>query len=343
MKAIVQDSYGSTDRLRLDEVPEPVAGPGEVLVRVGAAGVDRGTWHLMTGRPLVARLALGLRAPKDRTPGRDVAGVVEALGEGVTGYAVGDAVYGTARGSFAELAVVPLTRLARRPANLTVEEAAAVPVSALAAFQALKAGGVQAGDRVLVIGASGGVGSFAVQLAVDLGARVTGVCGPATADLVRSLGAERVVDHTTTPLETLDEQFDVVLDIAGHRSVRVLRGLLTERGRLVIVGSENEGRWLGGLQRAMGAALLSPFVKQRLVMFMASEDGADLAALTEAIERGGVRPALERTFPLEEAAAAIDHVSSGQARGKVVVTVGPRPESGAQAAAGAAASAPNSR
>jgi NADPH:quinone reductase-like Zn-dependent oxidoreductase len=341
MRAIVQDHYGSTDQLRLDEVPDPLAGPGEVLVQVGAAGVDRGTWHVMAGRPLAARLALGLRAPKDRTPGHDLAGTVVALGEGVTEYAVGDAVYGTARGSFAELAVVPLTRLARRPTNLSVEEAAAVPVSALTAFQAVRAGGVKTGDRVLVIGASGGVGSYAVQLAVDLGAHVTGVCGPAKTDLVRSLGAERVVDHTTTPLETLGERFDVVLDIAGHRRVRLLRGLVTERGSLVIVGSENEGRWLGGLQRGMGAALLSPFVKQRLVMLMASEDGADLAELTTIIERGGVRPALERTFPLEDAAAAIDHVSGGHARGKVVVTVAPRPEPGAQAVAGAAVPAPD--
>lgn len=290
-------------------------------MRVGAAGVDRGTWHVMTGRPLAARLALGLRAPKVRTPGRDVAGTVEALGEGVTGFAVGDAVYGTARGSFAELAVVPTTRLAHHPANLTVQEAAAVPVSALTAYQALRAGGVKTGDRVLVIGASGGVGSYAVQLAVDLGARVTGVCGPAKADLVRSLGAERVVDHTTTPLDTLDEHFDVVLDIAGHRPVRLLRRLLTERGCLVVVGSETDGRWLGGLQRAMGAALLSPFVKHKLVMLMSSENGTDLAAVTTVIERGTVRPAVERTFALEQAAAAIDHVAGGHARGKVVVTL----------------------
>jgi NADPH:quinone reductase-like Zn-dependent oxidoreductase len=290
-----------------------------VLVRVGAAGVDRGTWHAMTGRPLAARLALGLRSPKDRIPGRDVAGTVVAVGQGVTAHSVGDAVYGTARGSFAELAVVPLSRLARRPGNLTVEEAAAVPVSGLTALQAVRAGRIAHGDRVLVIGASGGVGSYAVQLTVDLGAEVTGVCGPAKADLVRSLGAERVVDHTRTPLDTLTERFDVVIDIAGHRPVRLLRRLLTERGCLVVVGSENTGRWLGGLQRSIGAALLSPFVRQRLVMLVASEDGADLAALTEVIERGGVRPALERTFSLDEAAAAVDHVSGGHARGKVVV------------------------
>lgn len=319
MRAVVQDRYGDSSELTVDDVPAPTAGPGEVLVRVGAAGVDRGTWHAMTGRPLAARLALGLRAPKDRVPGRDVAGTVTALGQGVTSYSIGDAVYGTARGSFAELAVVPLARLARRPGNLTVEEAAAVPVSAITALQAVRAARVGQGDRVLVIGASGGVGSYAVQLAVDLGAQVTGVCGPAKADLVRSLGAERVVDHTTTPLDTLPERFDVVLDIAGHRPVRLLRRLLTERGCLVVVGSENRGRWLGGLQRSIGAALLSPFVRQRLVMLVASEDGADLAALTEVIERGGVRPALERTFTLDEAAAAVDHVSGGHARGKVVV------------------------
>jgi NADPH:quinone reductase-like Zn-dependent oxidoreductase len=198
MMAIVQDRYGSTDRLRLADVPDPVPGPGEVLVRVGAAGVDRGTWHVMAGRPLAARLALGLRGPRDRTPGRDVSGTVVALGDGVTRHAVGDAVYGTARGSFAELAVVPLTRLAPRPRTLGDVEAAAVPVSALTALQALRAARVTRGDRVLVIGASGGVGSYAVQLAVDLGAHVTGVCGPTKADLVRGLGAERVVDHTST-------------------------------------------------------------------------------------------------------------------------------------------------
>ena len=321
MRAIVQDRYGGTEQLRLEDVPAPVPGPDEVLVRVGAAGVDRGTWHVMAGMPLVARLGLGLRRPRARIPGRDVAGTVEAVGEGVTGYAPGDAVYGTAAGSFAELAVVPVKRLARRPSTLSVEEAAAVPVSALTALQALRAARVGPDSRVLVIGASGGVGSYAVQLAVDLGAAVTGVCGPAKADLVRSLGAQRVVDHTTTRLEDLGEHFDAVLDIGGHRPLRVLRRLLAERGVLVVVGSEGGGRWLGGLERSIGAALLSPFVGQRLVMLVASENGADLAALTAVVERGGMRPALERTFPLERAAEAIDHVAGGRARGKVVVTM----------------------
>lgn len=319
MKAIVQDHYGTSEQLVLTELPDPVPGPGEVLVRVAAAGVDRGTWHTMTGLPLVARLGLGLRRPKDRIPGRDVSGTVVALGDGVTTHAVGDAVYGTARGSFAELAVLPVTRMARCPSTITLEEAAAVPVSGLTALQALRAGKVGSGDRVLVIGASGGVGSFAVQLAVDLGAEVTGVCGPAKADLVRSLGAQRVIDHTTTPLEGLGERYDAVIDIGGHRSLKVLRGLLTERGALVVVGSEGGGRWLGGLERSIGAALLSPFVKQTLVMLVSSENGSDLAELTDVIERGGVRPALERTFTLDEAAVAVDHVSAGATRGKIVL------------------------
>ena len=320
MKAIVQDQYGSSDQLVLTELPDPVPGPGEVLVRVAAAGVDRGTCHVITGLPQLARLGLGLRRPRDRIPGRDVAGTVAALGDGVTTYAVGDAVFGTARGSFAELAVLPLTRMARCPSTITREQAAAVPVSGLTALQALRAAGVSAGDRVLVIGASGGVGSFAVQLAVDLGAEVTGVCGPTKVDLVRSLGAQRVVDHTTTALDSLGERFDAVIDIAGHRPLKILRRLLTERGALVVVGSEGGGRWLGGLERSLGAALLSPFVTQKLVMLVASENGSDLAELADVIERGGLRPAVERTFALDEAPAAVDHVAAGSTRGKVVVT-----------------------
>ena len=319
MRAIVQDQYGTSDQLALAEVPDPTPGPGEVLIRVAAAGVDRGTWHVMTGLPLLARLGLGLRRPKDRIPGRDVAGTIIALGDGVTEHAIGDAVYGTARGSFAELAVLPLTRLAPCPSSITLEEAAAVPVSGLTALQALRKAGVGRGDRVLVVGASGGVGTFAVQLAVDLGATVTGVSGPAKAEVVRSLGAARVIDHTTTSLRDLEEQFDAILDIGGHRSVAELRSLLTERGTLVIVGSEGGGRWLGGLERSVGAALLSPFVRQNLLMFVSSENAADLLALNDVIDRGALRPVVERAFPLEQAAAAVDHVAAGATRGKIIV------------------------
>ncbi|MGG5259859.1 NAD(P)-dependent alcohol dehydrogenase [Phycicoccus avicenniae] len=325
MRAVVQDEYGGPERLRLTEVPDPVAGSGEVLVRVGAAGIDRGTVHVMTGTPRAARLALGVRRPRAayRTPGRDVAGTVVALGPDVTGWVVGDRVYGTADGSCAELAVIPLKRLARRPEGLGVEAAAAVPVSALTAHQALRGAGVGPGQRVLVVGASGGVGSFAVQLAVAAGATVTGVSSAAKADLVRALGAAHVVEHEHADIDAEGVRYDVVLDIGGHRPVRRLRRVLAPRGTLVVVGSETEGRWLGGLQRSMGAALLSPFVRQRLVMHVAKERGADLDQLRPLLESGAVRPHVERTWPLAEAAAAIAHVAGGRARGKVVVSVDP--------------------
>ncbi len=325
MRAIVQDEYGGVDRLRLEERPDPVPASGEVLVRVGAAGIDRGTVHLMTGTPRAARLALGLRRPRARyrTPGRDVAGTVVALGPGVDGWAVGDRVYGTADGSCAELALVPLTRLSRRPERLPVEEAASVPVSGLTAHQAVRGSGVGPGQRVLVVGASGGVGSFAVQLAVAAGAEVTGVCSAAKADLVRDLGAAHVIEHEHEDIDAEGVRYDVVLDIGGHRPVRRLRRVLTPRGTLVVVGSETAGRWLGGLQRSVGAALLSPFVRQRLVMHVAEELGSDLDEITPLLESGAVRPHVERTWPLEETAAAVEHVAAGRARGKVVVVVDP--------------------
>jgi NADPH:quinone reductase-like Zn-dependent oxidoreductase len=325
VRAIVQDEYGGVDRLRLEERPDPVPASGEVLVRVGAAGIDRGTVHLMTGTPRAARLALGLRRPRARyrTPGRDVAGTVVALGPGVDGWAVGDRVYGTADGSCAELALVPLTRLSRRPERLPVEEAASVPVSGLTAHQAVRGSGVGPGQRVLVVGASGGVGSFAVQLAVAAGAEVTGVCSAAKADLVRDLGAAHVIEHEHEDIDAEGVRYDVVLDIGGHRPVRRLRRVLTPRGTLVVVGSETAGRWLGGLQRSVGAALLSPFVRQRLVMHVAEELGSDLDEITPLLESGAVRPHVERTWPLEETAAAVEHVAAGRARGKVVVVVDP--------------------
>lgn len=325
MRVIVQDEYGDVDRLRVAELPDPVPQEGEVLVRVGAAGIDRGTVHVMTGTPRAARLALGLRrpGPRYRTPGRDVAGTVVALGPGVSGWAVGDRVHGTADGSCAELAVVPLTRLSRRPERLTVEEAAAVPVSGLTAYQAVRDSGVGPGQRVLVVGASGGVGSFAVQLAVAAGATVTGVCSAAKADLVRDLGAAHVIEHEHADVDAEGVRYDVVVDTGGHRPVRTLRRVLTPRGTLVVVGSETSGPWLGGLQRSIGAALLSPFVRQRLVMHVAKERGTDLAELRPLLESGAVRPRVERTWPLEETARAVEHVAAGRARGKVVVVVDP--------------------
>jgi NADPH:quinone reductase-like Zn-dependent oxidoreductase len=320
VRAAVQDRYG-LDALRVDEVADPVPGRDEVLVRVEAAGVDRGTWHLATGLPYVARLGIGLRRPRYRIPGRDVAGTVASVGPGVTAFAPGDPVYGTADGSFAELAVVPVRRLARRPASLTALESAAVPVSALTAYQAIRAAGVGPGQRVLVVGASGGVGTFAVQMAVAAGARVTGVCSPAKAELVRSLGAAHVIDHTREAVDAEGVPYDVVLDIGGNRRLSELRRILTERGTLVVIGGEDGGRLTGGIQRSIGAVLLSAVVRQRLVMHYSREVASDLERVTALIEAGDVRPVVERAWTLEEAAAAIEHVGAGRARGKSVIDV----------------------
>lgn len=320
MRAIHQRRYGGSEQLALTEVPNPTPGPRDVVVRVRAAAVDRGTWHLMAGHPYAVRLAFGLRRPKHRVPGRDVSGVVAEVGEQVTAVAVGDEVIGTADGSFAELAVVPETRVARKPAELSFEEAAVLPVSGLTALQAVRAaGGVQQGDKVLIIGASGGVGSYAVQVAVAQGAEVTGVASGAKADLVRALGGTRVIDYTR---EDLDDgtRYDVVLDIAGLRPIRQLRRLLTGTGTLVIVGGEGGDRWLGGTHRQLAALALSPFVSQRLTALLSKENADDLATLAQLVDDGHLRPALERTYALHEAAKAIDHVASGHARGKVAVT-----------------------
>ncbi len=322
MRAVTQRGYGGTEQLELTDVPEPVAGRGEVLVRVGAAGVDRGTWHLMAGLPLLVRPLFGWRAPRQPVLGRDVAGVVEAVGEGVDAFAVGDEVIGTARGSFAELATVPVTRLARKPFGTDVAAAATLPISGATALQALRdAGRVSPGQRVLVIGASGGVGTYAVQIAKALGAEVTAVCSAAKADLVRSLGASAVIDYAREDVDREPGRYDVVLDIAGNRPISMLRRALTSTGTLVIVGGEQGGRLTGGIHRQLGAVLLSPFVRQRLTTLVSREHGPDMQGLTDLVERGDVRPVLERTFTLDEAAKAIDHLEAGLVRGKVALTV----------------------
>jgi NADPH:quinone reductase-like Zn-dependent oxidoreductase len=323
MRAIVQDVYGDTaDVLRLEEVARPVAGAGQVLVRVAAAGVDRGVWHLMAGKPYVARLILGLRAPRKPVPGMALAGTVEAVGAGVTTLQVGDEVYGAGDGTFAEYAVAKAGRLAPRPGNLSPTQAAALPVSATTALQAVRDHGrVRAGQKVLVIGASGGVGSFAVQIATAFGAEVTGVSSGAKADLVRSLGADSVVDYAVgNGLEVGDLRFDVVLDIGGNRPLRQLRRVLAPNGTLVIVGGEGGGRVLG-IGRQLLAAALSPFVGQKLGFFVASDRTADLAVLAGLVESGQVTPTVDRTFPLAEAPAAITYLTDGRPLGKVVVEV----------------------
>jgi NADPH:quinone reductase-like Zn-dependent oxidoreductase len=321
MKAVVRDAYGSVDVLRLGEVDKPVAGEGEVLVRVHAAAVDQGVWHLMVGMPYAMRLAgFGIRAPKNPLLGYDLAGRVEAVGANAGAFRPGDEVFGTCRGSYAEYAVARADRLASKPGNVSFEEAAAVPISGYAALQAVREhGGVRAGRRVLIIGAAGGVGTFAVQIAKADGAEVTGVCSTAKTELVRSLGADHVIDYTREDFADGRNRYDVILDIAGNRPLSQLRRALTSRGTLVIVGAEDAGNWLG-IRRQLRAAALSPFVRQKLGFFISKERSEDLEELRKLLEAGAVRPVVDRTFPLDEVPQAIDYLRDGRALGKIVIT-----------------------
>jgi NADPH:quinone reductase-like Zn-dependent oxidoreductase len=325
MRAIVQDEYGTVpeDVLRLEQVDKPTTGHGEVLVRVHAASVDRGTWHVMSGLPYPIRVAgFGLRKPKYLNPGRSLAGTVEAVGDDVTGFEPGDEVFGICGGSFAEYARARTDKLAPKPANLSFDEAAAVPISALTALQAVRDHGrVQAGQKVAIVGASGGVGSFAVQIAKAFGADVTGVCSTAKVDMVRSVGADHVVDYTRDDFADGEHRYEVILDIGGNRRLSHLRRALTPKGTLVIVGGETDGRLLGGADRQIRAQLLSLFVSQKLGTFIASENAADLMVLRELIESGQIQPVIDRTYPLSDVAAAIRYLVEGHARGKIVITV----------------------
>lgn len=323
MTAIVQDTYGEADVLRLEEIDRPEIGDDEVLLRVYAAGVDRGVWHLMAGLPYPIRLAgYGVRAPNNRVRGREVAGRVEVVGKNVTTLRPGDEVFGIGEGTFADYARARADKLAPKPTNLTFEQAAAAGISGLTALQAVRdRGRVQAGHKVLVIGASGGVGTFAVQIAKAYGAEVTGVCGTSKVDLVRSLGADHVIDYTREDITAAGQRYDVVIDIGGHRSLTHLRRALTPRGTLVIVGSETGGRWLGGFDRSLRAPLLSRFISQKLCALINSENAKDLIALTELIEAGKVTPAIDKTYPLSEAPTAIQYMQDGHVRGKLVITV----------------------
>jgi NADPH:quinone reductase-like Zn-dependent oxidoreductase len=323
MKAIVQDRYGSADTLAFRDVGKPVARDGEVLVQVYAAGVDPGVWHLMTGRPyLVRAMGFGFRAPKFPVRGSDLAGIVEAVGKNVTQFQPGDQVYGTCDGSFAEYASAKTERIALKPENLSFDQAAAVPVSGVTALLGLRdAGKVQPGQTVLVIGAAGGVGSHAVQLAKAFGAVVTGVCSTSKAELVRKLGADELIDYTRDDFTDGRRRFDLILDTAGRRPLSQLRRALTVRGVLVLVGGEGGGRWLGGFQRQIFAPLRSVGTKQRLVGLVSKERQQHLMTLKELIEAGKVTPVIDRTYPLSEAADAVRYLEEGHARGKVVLTV----------------------
>ena len=321
-RAIVQDRYGDAGVLRLAEIAVPRPGKGEVLLRVHAAGLDRGTWHLMTGKPYLLRLAFGLRGPRNPVLGLDVSGTVIATGSRVTKFAVGDEVYGIGRGSFAEYAVARTDKLAPKPTTLSFAQAAVVPISGGTALQALTdRGHLEPGQRVLVIGASGGVGSYAVQIAKALGAEVTGVASAAKADLVRSLGADHVIDYTREDFADTADRYDLVLDIAGNPRLRRLRQALSPTGTAVIVGGENGGNLTGGMSRNLRALALSPFVSQRLTGLVSKERASDLDRLTGLIDAGQVTPRIDRTYPLDEAAEAMRRLAAGQVRGKVAITV----------------------
>jgi NADPH:quinone reductase-like Zn-dependent oxidoreductase len=325
MKAIVQERYGLADVLELHDIDPPVLGEKDVLVRVHAAGVDPGVWHLMTGLPyLVRAMGFGIRAPKVPVRGRDLAGVVDAVGARVTGFRPGDEVYGTCEsGSFAEYATAREHRLAGKPAGLSFEHAAAVPISGVTALQAVRdCGRVQPGHRVMVIGAAGGVGSFAVQIATSAGASVTGVCSTAKTDLVRSLGAEAVIDYTRDAIDRDAVGYDVVIDTAGNRRLSLLMRVLTPTGTLVLVGGEHAGgRMLAGFDRQLRAPLVSLFVRRRLRGLIANENADDLQTLAGMIGSGAVTPIIDRTYSLADAPEAIRYVADGHATGKVVVRI----------------------
>jgi len=323
MRAIVQDVYGTADVLELRDIDPPSIGREDVLVRVAAAGVDRGVWHVMTGLPYPIRLAgYGLRAPKTPVLGLDAAGVVESVGAGVTGLRIGEEVFGFAKGAFAEYACAPEGRLARKPVNLTLGQAAVLAVSGVPALQALRDHAkVRDGQSVLIIGASGGVGTYAVQLALGFGARVTAVCSTSKVDMVRSLGAARVIDYTRSDFADSGERYDAILDIGGNASLARLRRALTPDGTLVIVGGESPGRWLGGTDRQLRALVLSRFVGQTLTTFVSRQNHEDLVVLKELVEAGTVAPVVDRTYPLAEVPDAIRYVEQGRARGKVAIAV----------------------
>jgi len=322
MRAVVRDAYGSADVLRLAQIKTPEIAGNEVLLHVHAAGLDRGTWHLMTGRPYLLRLVAGLRRPKNPVLGLDVAGTVVAIGPAVTRFSAGDEVFGFCAGSFAEYAVAREDKLARKPGNATLGQAAVVPVSAVTALQALTdVGRVKQGDKVLVIGASGGVGSYAVQLAKAFGAEVTGVCSTAKLDLVRSLGADHVIDYTRDDFADGVHHYDLILDIAGNPAVSRLRRALTPVGTAVLVGGEEGGIWTGGMQRQLQAMAQSLFVRQRLTGVMCKQRFSYLERLAELIEAGKVTPGIDRTYPLDQVRDAMRHLEAGKARGKVAITV----------------------
>jgi len=321
MAAVVQGGYGSADVLRLARIARPEPAANEVLVRVRAAGLDRGQWHLMTGRPYLLRLVAGVRGPRNPVMGLDVAGTVVAAGTAVTRFSAGDEVFGFGQGTFAEYAAAREDKLAPKPASLSFEQAAVVPVSGVTALNALTdAGHIQAGQNVLVTGASGGVGSYAVQLAAAFGAEVTGVCSTAKTGLVRSLGAAHVIDYTRDDFAAGARRYDLIIDIAGNPALSRLRRALAPAGTAVITGGEDGGN-LTGMGRQFRALALSPLLRQRLTMVTPRQRSADLDRLTVLIGTGAVTPRIGATYPLDQVPEAMRYLQAGKARGKVAITI----------------------
>jgi NADPH:quinone reductase-like Zn-dependent oxidoreductase len=323
MKAMIRDAYGPPDVLELREIDKPEIADDEVLVRVHAAGVGRDVWHVMRGLPYPIRLAgYGFRAPKNPVIGSDMAGVVEAVGKNVRRFLPRDEVFGIGNGSYAEYVCAREDKLAHKPINLTFEQAAVIAIMGSTALQALRDHGkVRPGQEVLIIGASGGVGTYAVQIAKAFGANVTGVCSTKKVEMVRSIGADHVIDYTREDFAEGDQRYDVILDIGGNSTLSRLRRALAQQGTLVIVGGEGGGRWLGGTDRQLRATILSRFVSQKLGTFINKENHEDLIVLKELIESGKVTPVIDRTYPLAEVPEAIRYLEQGHARGKVVITV----------------------
>jgi len=321
MKAIVYYNYGSPDVLKCEEIEKPTAGDNEVLIRVRAASVNPFDWHFMRGTPYMVRIQAGLRKPKDKRLGVDVAGQVEAVGRNVTQFRPGDEVFGACRGAFAEYACASESALVMKPDNVTFEQAASAPVAAFTALQGLRdKGQIQPGQKVLINGAAGGVGTFAVQIAKWFGADVTGVCSTRNADMVRSIGADRVIDYTQEDFTKSGQRYDLFFDCVGNHSLLACRRVLNPKGIYIEVGGP-DGRWLGPLARMIKTLVLSRFVSQNLVMFLARRSKEDLTIMHELMKAGKVTPVIDKRYKLSEVPEAIRYLEEGHARGKVVITL----------------------
>lgn len=323
MRAVVQDRYGGPEMLVPQEVEAPSIGEADVLIRVRAASINAADTYLMRGRPYMLRAVFGWRKPRNRIPGKDVAGEVVSVGAKVTTLRPGDEVYGEINGAFAEYACAPERHLAPKPANLGFEQAAAVPMAGVTALQGLRdVGRLQAGQQVLINGASGGVGSFAVQIAKAMGAEVTGVCSAAKADMVRSIGADHVIDYQAEDFSQSGKRYDLIFDLAGRQSLSALRRALRPGGVALLSSGGGERPWTGPLGRLLGALVVSPFTGGGPRPLLATVKATDLVHLKELIEQGRIRPVVDRSYPLEEAAEAMRHFERRQVRGKVVITLG---------------------